>query len=68
MFKKNGLLSKNIPNSSGEMEIISCHWVKETDNDSSVHASSFWFNNEKLINFSATLQQRQNSCRGVTQK
>ena len=33
---------------------ISCHWVKEIDNDSNVNASSFWFSDEKLINFSAT--------------
>ena len=53
-FKKMDFCPKTYPTAPGRWKIISCHWVKETDNDSSVHASSFWFNNEKLVNFSAT--------------
>lgn len=39
----------------GDEKIISCHWLKEIEDDSGVSASSFWFNGEKLINFSSTL-------------
>ena len=38
----------------GIWKIISCIWLKETDNDSSVNTSSFLLNGEKLTNFSAT--------------
>ena len=47
--------SETIPKASGRWKIISCHWVKEIDNDSSVNASSFWCNGETLVNFSVTL-------------
>ena len=46
--------SETIPKASERWKIISCHWVKEIDNDSSVNASSFWCNGETLVNFSVT--------------
>ena len=45
---------KTYPPALGRWKIISCHSVEEIDNDLSVDASSFWFKDEKLINFSAT--------------
>ena len=54
MFKNMDFDPKTYPTSPGRWKIISCHWVKEIDNDSNVNASSFWFSDEKLINFSAT--------------
>ena len=54
MFKKMDFDSKTYPTAPGRWKIISCHWVKEIDNDSTVDASSFWFSDEKPINFSAT--------------
>ena len=49
-----GYDSETIPKASWRWKIISCHWVKEIDNDSSVNAFSFWYSTEKLIDFSAT--------------
>ena len=62
MFKKNGLLSKNIPNSSGEMENYQL---------STIQASMLLLSGSIMKNLSTflqPLQQRQNSCRVVTQK
>ena len=36
-----GYDSETIPKASWRWKIISCHWVKEIDNDSSVNAFSF---------------------------
>ena len=42
--------------------------MKEIDNDSSVNASSFWYSGKKTYQlFRQLLQQRQNSCGGITQ-
>ena len=49
--------------------MISHHWVKEIDSDSSVNAYSLWFNGKKRINFSATpAAEGEFVCRGITQK
>ena len=45
---------KKYPTVPGRWKIISCIWLKEIDNDSSVNTTSSLFNGEKLINFSAT--------------
>ena len=44
--------------------MISHHWVKEIDSDSSVNASSLWFNGKKLLTSLQLLQQKENSCVG----
>ena len=54
MLKKMDFDPKTYPPAPGRWKIIGCHWVKEIDNDLSGDASSFWFNDEKLINFSVT--------------
>ena len=54
MLKKKDFDPKTYPPAPGRWKIIGCHWVKEIDNDLSGDASSFWFNDEKLINFSVT--------------
>ena len=46
---------KKYPTVPERWRIIICIWLKEIEKDSSVSASSFLFNGEKLINFSATL-------------
>ena len=43
---------KTNPTASGIWKIISCPWVKETDNDSNFNTSS-WCNGVKLHSFSA---------------
>ena len=54
MLKKMDFDPKTYPPAPGRWKIIGCHWLKEIDNDLSGDASSFWFNDEKLINFSVT--------------
>ena len=54
MLKKMDFDPKTYPPAPGRWKIIGCHWVKEIDNDLSGDASSFWFNDEKHINFSVT--------------
>ena len=54
MLKKMDFDPKTYPPAPGRWKIIGCHWVKKIDNDLSGDASSFWFNDEKLINFSVT--------------
>lgn len=54
-MKQQTLIQKHNRQFLGDEKIISCHWLKEIEDDSGVSASSFWFNGEKLINFSSTL-------------
>ena len=60
---------KNYPTAPGRWKMISHHWVKEIDSDSSVNASSLWFNGKKRINFFATpATEGEFVCGGITQK